>query len=124
MGGDDLQRDDIDSAPHMPKSVVVDERFDWEGDQPLRRKLHETVVYEVHLKGFTKRHPDIPEALRGTYAGIAHPAAVEHLLFLGVTAVELLPIHQFIHEQHQLDRGLRKLSSAGRQFPPAVQRPR
>jgi isoamylase len=64
-------------------------------------------VYEVHLKGFTKRHPDIPEAVRGTYAGLAHPAAVEHLLFLGVTAVELLPIHQFIHEQHQLDKGLR-----------------
>jgi isoamylase len=107
LAGDDLQRDELDSAPHMPKSVVVDDRFDWEGDQPLRRKLHETVVYEVHLKGFTKRHPDIPEAVRGTYAGLAHPAAVEHLLFLGVTAVELLPIHQFIHEQHQLDKGLR-----------------
>jgi isoamylase len=107
LGGDALQRDDADSAPHMPKSVVVDDRFDWEGDQPLRRRLHETVVYEVHLKGFTKRHPGIPESVRGTYAGLAHPAAIEHLRSLGVTAVELLPIHQFIHEQYQLDRGLR-----------------
>jgi isoamylase len=107
LGGDDLQRDDADSAPYMPKSIVVDDRFDWEGHRPLRRKLHETVVYEVHVKGFTKRHPDIPEALRGTYAGLAHPAAVEYLRQLGVTAVELLPIHQFIHESHQLDKGLR-----------------
>jgi glycogen operon protein len=107
LGGDDLQRDDADSAPYMPKSVVVDERFDWEGDQPLRRKLHETVIYEVHLKGFTQRHPDIPKSIRGTYAGFAHPAAVEYLQSLGVSAVELLPIHQFLHEQHQLDKGLR-----------------
>jgi isoamylase len=107
LGGDDLQRDDSDSAPHMPKSVVVDDRFDWEGDQPLRRKLDETVVYEVHVKGFTKRHPALPEAIRGTYAGLAHPAAVEYLASLGVTAVELMPIHQFVHEKHQVDKGLR-----------------
>jgi isoamylase len=107
LGGDDQQRNDADSGPFMPKSVVVNDTFDWEGDRPLRRKLHETVVYEVHLKGFTKRHPGIPEAIRGTYAGLAHPVALEHLTSLGVTAVELLPIHQFVHEQHLLDKGLR-----------------
>jgi isoamylase len=107
MGGDDLQRDDADSAPHMPKSIVVDNAFDWEGDRPLGRRLHETVVYEVHVKGYTQRHPGVPESLRGTYAGLAHPAAIEHLVKLGVTAVELLPVHQFVHEKHQLDKGLR-----------------
>jgi isoamylase len=107
MGGDDLERDDTDSAPDMPKSVVIDGTFDWRGDALVRRPLHETVVYEVHVKGFTKRHPDVPAALRGTYAGLAHPAAVEHLTSLGITAVELLPIHQFIHEPHLLDKGLR-----------------
>ena len=96
-----------DNAAYMPKAVVVDDAFDWEGDRPLRRKLHETVIYEVHLKGFTKQHPDIPEAIRGTYAGLAHPAALEYLSALGVTAVELLPIHQFVHELHLLDKGLR-----------------
>jgi isoamylase len=106
-GGDDLERDDTDSAPYVPKSVVVDERFDWEGDQPLRRKLHETVIYEAHVKGFTRRHPYVPEEIRGTYAGLAHIGAVEYLRSLGVTAVELLPIHQFVHEKHQLDKGLR-----------------
>jgi isoamylase len=106
-GADDRERNDADSGPFMPKSVVVNGAFDWEGDRPLRRKLHETVVYEVHLKGFTMRHPAIPEAIRGTYAGLAHPAALEYLTTLGVTAVELLPVHQFIHEQHLLDKGLR-----------------
>jgi isoamylase len=107
MAGDDMQRDDADSAAHLPKSVVIDNRFDWDGDRPLERKLHETVIYEVHVKGFTKRHPDVPEPLRGTYAGLAHPAAIEHLTTLGITAVELLPVHQFVHEKHQLDKGLR-----------------
>ena len=107
LGGSDLDREDTDSAPHVPKSVVVAGAFDWEGDTLLRRPLHETVIYEVHLKGFTKRHPDVPEALRGTYAGLAHPAAIEHLTSLGVTAVELLPIHQFVHESHQIEKGLR-----------------
>jgi isoamylase len=107
LGGDDRDRDDTDSAPYMPKSVVVDNRFDWDGDCPLGRGLHETVIYEVHVKGFTNRHPDIPRALRGTYAGLAHPAALKYLRELGVTAVELLPIHEFVHEQHLLDKGLR-----------------
>jgi glycogen operon protein len=107
LGGDDLQREDSNSAPFMPKAVVVDAAFDWQGDRPLRRRLHETIVYEVHVKGFTRRHPAIPDALRGTYAGMGHPAAIEYLTSLGITAVELLPIHQFVHEQHLLDKGLR-----------------
>ena len=107
MGGDDLERDDRDSAPFMPKSIVIDDQFDWQGDRPLRRGLHETVVYEVHVKGFTQRHPGIPEHLRGTYAGLAYPSSIEYLKSLGVTAVELLPIHQFVHESHLLDKGLR-----------------
>ena len=78
IGGDDLQTNDDDSAPFVPRSVVVDNRFDWGDDQPLRRPLHETIVYETHVKGFTKRHPKIPPKLRGSYAGLAHPAAIEH----------------------------------------------
>ncbi len=107
LGGDDLARDDRDSAPNMPKSIVIDNEFDWQGDRPLRRGLHETVIYEVHVKGFTKRHPGVPEHLRGTFAGVAYPSSIEHLKSLGVTAVELLPIHQFVHESHQIDKGLR-----------------
>jgi isoamylase len=107
LGGDDLERDERDSAPYMPRSIVVDDNFDWQGDRPLRRGLHETVIYEVHVKGFTRRHPGIPEHLRGTYAGLAHPKSIEYLKSIGVTAVELLPIHQFVHESHQLDKGLR-----------------
>ena len=107
LGGDDLERDDRDSAPSMPRSIVVDDDFDWQGDRPLRRSLHETVIYEVHVKGFSKRHPGVPEHLRGTYAGLAYPTSIEYLKSLGVTAVELLPIHQFVHESHQIDKGLR-----------------
>jgi glycogen operon protein len=107
LGGTDLERDERDSAPYVPRSIVVDDDFDWQGDRPLRRGLHETVIYEVHVKGFTKRHPGIPEHLRGTYAGLAHPKSIEYLTSLGVTAVELLPIHQFVHESHQIDKGLR-----------------
>ena len=107
LGGSDLERDDRDSASRMPRGIVVDDGFDWGVDRPLRIPLHETVIYEVHVKGFTRRHPDIPEALRGTYAGLAHPAALEHLTRLGVTAVELLPVHQFVHEPHQIEKGLR-----------------
>jgi isoamylase len=84
-----------DSAPHCPRAVVVDAAFDWAGDRPPGVPLAESVIYEMHVKGFTRRHPDVPPELRGTYAGLAHPAALEHLRRLGVTAVELLPIHQF-----------------------------
>jgi len=107
IGSDGETMSEEDSAPHVPRSVVIDRRFDWADDRPLRRPLHETIVYEVHVKGFSKRCPDIPEPLRGTYAGLAHPAAIEYLTSLGVTAVELLPIHQFVHDSFLLDRGLR-----------------
>jgi glycogen operon protein len=96
-----------DSAAHVPRSIVVDSQFDWGDDQPLRRPLHESVIYEVHVKGFTAGMPEVPAELRGTYAGLSHPAALEHLRTLGVTAVELLPVHHFIHDGHLIDRGLR-----------------
>jgi glycogen operon protein len=96
-----------DSAPYMPRSVVVDPSFDWQGDVPPRTPLHETIIYELHVKGFTARHPQIPPALRGTYTGLAHPAALAHLKDLGVTAVELMPVHQFVHDAHLVERGLR-----------------
>jgi isoamylase len=107
VGGDDLVRQDDDSAPFVPKSIVVDGRFDWGGDRLLGRKLHETVIYEAHVKGLTRRHPDVPDALRGTYAGLAHPSVIAHFTQVGVTAVELMPVHQFVHEKHLLDRQLR-----------------
>jgi isoamylase len=100
-------RNDLDSAPFMPRCVVTNPFFDWASDRPPRVPMHESVIYEVHVKGFTKRHPDVPEELRGTYAGLAHPAAIAHLKRLGVTAVELLPVHQFIHDSLLLERGLR-----------------
>ena len=101
------QADETDSGPHAPKSVVVSPYFDWGNDRRLDIPWHKSVIYEVHVKGFTMTHPGIPEELRGTYAGLAHPAAIEHLVKLGVTAVELLPIHQFFHDGFLLDRGLR-----------------
>jgi glycogen operon protein len=107
LGGDDLQRDDRDSAAYVPKSVVIDDSFDWGQDQAPRRKLHETVIYEVHVKGFSKLRNEIPKHLRGTYAGLAHPASIDYLTSLGVTAVELLPVHQFVHEKHLIEKGLR-----------------
>jgi glycogen operon protein len=85
----------------------VDTAFDWGNDQPPRRPLAASVFYETHVKGFTVRHPEIPECLRGTYAGLAHPAAIAYLKNLGITAVELLPIHQFVHDGHLLERALR-----------------
>jgi isoamylase len=96
-----------DSAPFVPRSVVVDPDYDWAGDRPPRRPERDTVIYEVHVKGFTARHPQVPDELRGTYAGLAHPAAIRHLRELGVTAVELLPVHQFVHDGYLLERGLR-----------------
>jgi isoamylase len=107
LAGDEDSRNDEDSAPHVPKSVVHSPYFDWATDRPPATPLHESVIYETHVKGFTVRHPGIPEALRGTYAGLGHPVAVEHLTTLGVTAVELLPVHQFVHDNHLVERGLR-----------------
>ncbi|MFE1380429.1 glycogen debranching protein GlgX [Streptomyces sp. NPDC058740] len=102
----DTVRDERDSAPHVPKGVVVQDDDDWSDDRRPKTPWPDSVIYEVHVKGFTARHPGIPEQLRGTYAGLAHPAAIEHLVRLGVTAVELLPVHQFAHEDHLLRRGL------------------
>jgi len=98
---------DLDSAPFMPKSVVTNPYFNWDNDRHPRTPWYETIIYEVHVKGFTERHPAIPESMRGTYAAIAHPAAIKHLKTLGVTAVELLPVHQFVHDSHLMERGLR-----------------
>jgi isoamylase len=105
--GEPESKNDLDSAPFMPKCVVTDPSFDWSGDRPPRIRSHETVIYEVHVKGFTKRHPEVPPELRGTYAGLAHPAAIAHLKRLGITAVELMPVHHFVHDNLLLERGLR-----------------
>src|ERR687885_1159276 len=107
LGHDDLVKDDSDSGPYMPKSVVIDPWFMWEDDRRLRTPWQETVIYEVHVKGFTCRHPGIAPNLRGTFAGLATPEAIEHFTRLGVTAVELLPVHQFVHDHGLVSRGLR-----------------
>jgi len=96
----------LDSAPVTGRSVVVDPSFDWEGDQPMKRRWTDTVIYELHVKGFTKLHDRVPEHLRGTYAGLATPYVVDYLSDLGITAVELLPVHQFFSEPSLLERGL------------------
>jgi isoamylase len=96
----------LDSAGHVPLSLVADEMFAWTDGGPVRRRYSDTVIYEVHVKGFTMRHPGVPPALRGTYAGLAHEAAIAHLTDLGVTAVELLPVHQNVPESFLLRRGL------------------
>ena len=101
-----LVRDDQDSAPYVGRSVVVDDAFGWGDDAPLRRRWRETVIYELHVKGFTKLHDRIPEELRGTYAGLAHPVVTDYLRELGVTAVELLPVHQFVSEPRLAAMGL------------------
>ncbi|MEU6208229.1 glycogen debranching protein GlgX, partial [Micromonospora musae] len=98
---------EADSAPFMPKSVVVNPYFDWGNDKPPRTPYHHSVIYEAHVRGLTMRHPDVPEELRGTYAGIASPPMIEHLTRLGVTAIELMPVHQFVHDHRLADLGLR-----------------
>jgi isoamylase len=100
-------RNDLDSAPFVPKCVVINPFFDWGNDRRPQTPWHRTVVYEAHVRGFTKLHPEIPEELRGTYAGMAHPVSVKYLQRLGITAVELLPVHQFVHDSHLQERGLR-----------------
>jgi glycogen operon protein len=102
----DVEYDDEDSAPAIPKSVVVDQWFDWEGDELPRRPWKETVIYETHVKGFTMKHPGVRDDLRGTYAGLASEAAIEHLRSLGVTAVELLPVHHIADEHFLTEHGL------------------
>jgi len=96
----------LDSAGHVPLSLVTDAAFDWGSDTGLRRDFADTVIYEVHVKGFTMRHPDVPAEARGTYAGLAHPSVLSYFRDLGVTAVELLPVHQYVPDQFLLDRGL------------------
>ncbi|GAA5168512.1 glycogen debranching protein GlgX [Pseudonocardia eucalypti] len=100
------ERNDTDSAPHVPKSVVVNPYFDWGADRAPKTPYHETLVYEAHVKGLTIAHPEIPEEQRGSYAGLAHPVMIEHLQRLGVTAVELMPVHQFITDHHLQEKGL------------------
>ncbi|HXW08170.1 MAG TPA: glycogen debranching protein GlgX [Vicinamibacterales bacterium] len=106
-GQPESSKNDLDSAPFTAKSVVISPFFDWGYDCRPNTPWHRTVVYETHVKGFTKTHPEIPEELRGTYAGMAHPAAVRYLQRLGVTAVELLPVHQFVQDSTLGDKGLR-----------------
>lgn len=102
----DLSFSEIDSAPFIPKSVVVDNVFDWEGETPLDINYHESIIYEAHVKGFTMQHPYIPEEIRGTYAGLAHPATLNYLNELGITAIELMPVHQFVNDRHLVEKGL------------------
>ena len=102
----DLSRDDRDSAAGLPKCVVVDPAFSWGNDTPPRTPWHKTLIYELHVKGFTKRHPEVPAELQGTYTGLSHPTVIRYLQALGITAVELLPVHQFVADKHLVDRGL------------------
>jgi isoamylase len=104
--GDPDGRNDADSAPFVPKSVVVNPFFDWGSDRPPNIPYHETVIYEAHVKGLTVTHPEIPQQLQGSYAGIAHPLMIEHLKGLGVTAIELMPVHEFITDHHLEQKGL------------------
>jgi isoamylase len=104
--GDPDGRNDIDSAPYIPKSVVVNPFFDWGSDRAPRVPYHESVIYEAHVRGLTIAHPEIPSEMRGTYTGLAHPVMIDHLKRLGVTAVELMPVHEFLHDHHLQERGL------------------
>jgi isoamylase len=104
---DDRMIDRTDSASSMPKSIVIDAGFEWAEDHRPRTPWHDTVIYETHVRGLTWLHPEVPASQRGTYAGVAHPALIEHFQRLGVTAVELMPVHQFVDDQYLVDRGLR-----------------
>jgi isoamylase len=107
LGADDLVMDRTDSAPSMPKALVTDPAFDWGNDRPPKRRWADTVIYETHVKGLTWTHPEVPEHQRGTFAGVSHPSVIEHLTRLGVTAVELMPVHQFVHDHRLANVGLR-----------------
>ncbi|MEV0681483.1 glycogen debranching protein GlgX [Actinosynnema sp. NPDC050436] len=101
------ERNDQDSAGHVPLSVVVNPYFDWANDRPPKTPYNESVVYETHVRGLTMQHPEVPRSLRGTYAGLAHPVVIDHLKSLGVTAVELMPVHQFVSDHALSEKGLR-----------------
>ncbi|MEP6716392.1 MAG: glycogen debranching protein GlgX [Terriglobia bacterium] len=103
----DLAMDDQPDFAGVPKCVVTTSHYDWENDRPPMTPLHDSVIYEVHVKGITKLHPEIPEQLRGTYAGLGHPVTIDYLKKLGVTAVELMPVHAFLDDGHLVARGLR-----------------
>ncbi|PLS85080.1 MAG: glycogen debranching enzyme GlgX [Actinobacteria bacterium] len=107
LGEDDLVPDERDNAASVPKARVVEEMFSWGDDRPPRTPMEESVIYEAHVKGITALHPAVPEPLRGTYVGLASDAMIEHLTSLGVTAIELLPIHAFVDDKHLVDAGLR-----------------
>jgi isoamylase len=100
------KRNDEDSAPYVPRAVVINPYFDWGADRPPGTPYYESVIYEAHVRGLTKTHPAVPEAERGTYLGMSHPAVIEHLRGLGVTAVELMPVHQFVTDAFLIERGL------------------
>ncbi|HZG01180.1 MAG TPA: alpha-amylase family glycosyl hydrolase, partial [Chitinophagales bacterium] len=103
---EDLSFSKTDSAPYLPKCVVINPHFDWQDDRRPNVPLHRSIIYETHVKGFTKCNPNIPEEIRGTYSALAHPASIDYLKQLGVTAVELLPVHHFISDRYLKDRGL------------------
>ena len=103
---EDLSFNHMDSAPYIPKSVVIDPHFDWGGDKPPKIPYYKSIIYETHVKGFTKLHPEIPEEIRGTYAAIAHPVTIQYFKNLGITAVELMPVHHFIQDGFLKDKGL------------------
>src|SRR5215510_15289450 len=103
-GPEDL-RNDFDSAPHVPRSVVIDPSFDWGNDEPLRTPWNMTVIYEAHVKGLTIKHPGVPPELRGTYLGLTQPAVINYFKTLGVTAIELMPVQEFVHDMYLMERG-------------------
>lgn len=102
----DLSYSDGNGAAYIPKAVVIDPGYDWEGDKLPRTSYHNSIIYELHVKGFTMRHPDIPEEIRGTYAALGHQVTIQYLKDLGVTAVELMPVHQFVNDHHLQEKGL------------------
>ncbi|MEM1359271.1 MAG: glycogen debranching protein GlgX [Bacteroidota bacterium] len=102
-----LIMDELDSGPYVTKGVVIDTDYYWEGDELLNLPMHQTVIYEAHVKGLTQQHPDVPEEIRGTYAALAHPAIIEYLKNLGVTAIELMPVHHFVQDDRLVKMGLR-----------------
>ena len=103
---EDLTYSELDSAPYIPKSVVVDQIFDWEGDRALNIPFYKTIIYEAHVKGLTQLHPGVPEEIRGTYAAIAHPSIINYLKSLGITAIELMPVHHFVNDRFLQEKGL------------------
>jgi glycogen operon protein len=102
----DLARDETDSAPYIPKCVVIDPTFDWEGDALMKTPFHESIIYELHMKGFTNLHPEVPPEYRGKYAALTCQPILDHLCSLGITAVELMPIQQFVADRHLVEQGL------------------